>query len=81
MVMSPRDAAIGMDTLSGLMLNFFEKVMITDMTAPSTREATDAVIREEAVSRRLWSSRTGSRPWMAPMAIAKMDARNATTIA
>lgn len=58
-VMSPRDAAIGIETLSGLMLNLFEAMMITDITPPRTNEATEAVMSADAVKRSPWSRRVG----------------------
>ena len=54
---SPRLAAIGVATLSGLMLSFLDARITATMTSPRLKEATEAVTRLEAQRRmRLKSS-------------------------
>lgn len=64
-VRSPSEAAIGVATLSGLMLNRRENRMTPTMTRPRTKLATEAVTRALAQSSRAWwisNSASGIHP-------------------
>ena len=51
---SPRLAAMGVATLSGLILYFFEKTITAHMIAPSSALASAAVISELAHIKKVW---------------------------
>ena len=79
-IRSPRLAAMGVATLSGLMLHFFEQIITTTMTEPRMRLASVAVTRLLAHRRvAWWTSKCPSSTQ--PIPTAAMAAKAPTTVA
>ena len=78
--MSPRLAAIGVATLSGLILQCLDNTITPAVIKPNTNDANDAVTKLLAINRYVLSNETV--PFLnAPNTIATNDAKNPTTIA
>lgn len=79
-VRSPREAAMGVATLSGLMFHLELRITTRIMMIPRTKEAMEAVRRLEAERRRA-CLRLNSPAGIQSIKMAKQAARKATTAA